>query len=163
MSTCHMTSCPMVEYKSICKYIPGLHWYISVYAHIYWWQVSNLWFHAKRRRPVNSHHKLPSYTLSTLYIPGMPIHILSGSLMLSICKLMKVYFVLWRYMRVYARTKHFDKMCITPRFEIRYMRVYARTKHFDKMCITPRFGMHTVRLSRPLDHECWCSDCVCIV
>jgi hypothetical protein len=32
----------MVEYKSIWQYIPGLRWYISVYADIYWWQVS-LW------------------------------------------------------------------------------------------------------------------------
>jgi hypothetical protein len=70
-----------------------------------------------------------------LYVPGMTITIL------SICKYVMVYVSISRYMRVYARTstKHIDKMCMTPGFEV---------------ISNPESYAHCERLSRPLDHEC---------
>ena len=51
------------------------------------------------------------YSGTSLYVLGMYMTIL------SIYKYMKVYVGISRYMRVHARTKHFDKMCMTLGFE----------------------------------------------
>ncbi len=87
---------------------------------------------------VNSHHnteKLPSYTLSTLYIPGM------NTLILSIYMCIPSYDGICKYIPSY------DGIC-------EYMRVQNILTKCHNFGIRTVNLMHTARLSRPLDHEC---------
>jgi hypothetical protein len=144
----------MLEYKSICEYLPGLRWYISVYADIYWWQVRNLWLQAKLRRPVNSQHIpwthliIPRNSHHILYQPCIyQVWILLYLVYIGVYRHMTVYESIYRHMTVYA------SICAYKTF----------WQNVDKSWIRTLNLMHTARLSRPLDHECWCSACVCIV
>ena len=93
----------MVEYKSIWQDMPGLRWYISVhgFTHCDSRHRSAWILFFPREHPsytVNSHHntaKLPSYTLSSLYIPDMP------TLILSIYQCIPSYDGMWKYIPSY--------------------------------------------------------------
>jgi hypothetical protein len=110
----------LVVYKRLCRYILMTCKYILVYTIPLIQSTVTSTATGQCCNSHESHHiqwtpiiyrELPSYTVTSLYVQGMIVTIL------SICKNMEVYVGISQYMRVYAPTKHFDKMYMTPGFE----------------------------------------------
>ena len=108
----------------------------------------------KLRRPVNSHHIpwthliIPRNSHHILYQPCIyQVWILLYLVYIGVYRHMTVYESIYRHMTVYA------SICAYKIFWQNVHDPWIRTVNL----------MHTARLSRPLDHECWYSDCVCMV
>ena len=111
-----------IIYKRMCYYIPGLWYNTRVYVRIYQVYVGieafmqiytnymtfgiiwHLWLHAKRRRPVNSHH-IP---WTHIIIPRNSHHIPYQPCIYQVCPFISwadllclVYASLWKYMSSY--------------------------------------------------------------
>ena len=139
----------MVECKSIWQDISGLRWYISVGTAIHDIAVRESFFF-----PVN----IPHIPWTPIIIPRNSHNIPYHPCIYQVClHLYLVYIGVYRHMTVYESIyRHMTVYASICAYKIFWQNVH------DPWIRTVNL-MHTARLSRPLDHECWCSACVCIV